>query len=164
MHLTRQTEIAISILVSCARRAEVIETQLVASEARTTQGHAAQVLKTMVRAGWIETRRGRRGGLILAADPDRLLLGQIVRTMQPAIFHRSGPRSHFMPLPLGSVLSEVTAVVHDILDCYSIADLADGSAAATLPLEGVLRASQQKQSCSRRSASSDIVSVSLPRA
>lgn len=125
MQLTRQTEIAISILVSCAKRGELIETQLVASEAQTTKDHAAQILKTMVRAGWIETRRGRRGGLTLAVDPDSLLLGEIVRTMQPARFQTPISGSEGPGLSLGSVLSEVTTVVHDLLDCYSIADLAE---------------------------------------
>ena len=146
MHLTRQTEIAISILMSCAKRTELIETQLVASEARTTQGHAAQILKTMVRAGWIETRRGRRGGLTLAEDADRLLLGNIVRTMQPAIFHGAS-RSDTMPQSLGSVLSEATAAVHDLLDCYSIADLVDRfpAGAADLQTERNLPATNGKR-------------------
>ena len=125
MRLTRQTEIAISILISCARRQTVIDTELAASEARTTRDHAAQVLKAMVRAGWIETRRGRRGGLTLAADPDSLLLGNIVKTMQPAMLQQPISRSDSMDVSLGSVLSEVTTVVHNLLDCYSIADLAE---------------------------------------
>lgn len=125
MRLTRQTEIAISILISCARGGRLIDTQFAAVEAHTTKDHAAQVLKTMVRAGWIETRRGRGGGLSLAVDADHLLLGDIVRTMQPASFQPAPCTSETMDRSLVSVLVDASTAVHDFLDCYSIADLVE---------------------------------------
>lgn len=123
MRLTRQTEIAISILISCARRQTVIDTELAADEAQATKDHAAQVLKRMVQAGWIETRRGRGGGLSLKTPAENLSLGAVVATMQPASLGRAGGSSDITET-LQPVLKKASETVLDLLDCYTIADLA----------------------------------------
>lgn len=124
MRLTRQTEIAISILISCAQRQAVIDTELVADEAQATKDHAAQILKRMVQAGWIQTRRGRGGGLCLKIPAENLHLGTVIATMQPASLDAdagsSGIKQALVP-----VLVEADAAVRGLLNGYTIADLAE---------------------------------------
>ncbi|MDP9835702.1 Rrf2 family protein [Neorhizobium huautlense] len=131
MRLTRQTEIAISILISCARRQSVIDTELAADEAQATKDHAAQILKRMVQAGWIETRRGRGGGLSLKVPAEDLHLGNVVATMQPGSLGSEIGASDIKRV-LMPVLEEANAAVRDLLDCYTIADLAESCPRSTL--------------------------------
>ncbi len=42
-----------------------------------------QIISTLVKNGWLYARRGRQGGVTLAADPERILVGDVVI---PAIF------------------------------------------------------------------------------
>lgn len=122
MRLTRQTEIAISILVSCARRRRQIDTNLAATEAGTSKDRAAHVVLQLSKVGWIGTRRGRFGGLTLLQPPDRILLGDVVRLTQPRAF--AFEPSDQEPL-LGPLLRDLSNSMLDLLDCHSIADLVE---------------------------------------
>lgn len=123
MRLTRQTEIAISILTSCARRRRRIDTQLAATEAGTSKDRAAQVVLLLSRVGWIGTRRGRFGGLILLVPPEYILLGDVVRLMQPRAFVISPPETGEHLTVLGTLLRDASHSMLDLLDCHAIADL-----------------------------------------
>ncbi|WP_432349583.1 Rrf2 family transcriptional regulator (plasmid) [Shinella yambaruensis] len=122
MRLTRQTEIAISILVSCARRRRQIDTNLAAAEAGTSKDRAAHVVLQLSKAGWIATRRGRFGGLKLLQPPDHILLGDVVRLTQPRAFALETSNQEAF---LGPLLRDLTNSMLDLLDCHSIADLVE---------------------------------------
>ena len=133
MRLTRQTEIAISILTSCARRRRQIDTQLAASEAETSKDRAAQVVMLLSRAGWIGTRRGRAGGLVLLVPPERILLGDVVRLMQPRAFAHPSQDMGEYSSALGTILRDVSDSMLDLLDCHAIADLVGAHVKAGCP-------------------------------
>ena len=70
MRLTRQAEIAVQVLALCERSGagpgsgRAITTRQAAGFAGTTKDHAAQVVARLVRDGWLESVRGRGGGLL----------------------------------------------------------------------------------------------------
>lgn len=128
MRLTRKTEIAISILLTCARSRNRIDTRQAAREARSTKNYSARVVLLLVREGWIETHRGRSGGLSLAKASDTILLGDVIRRTQPIFVHcmsidTSSPSSR----TLSSIIAAASEAFLDSLDCYSIADLLQGN-------------------------------------
>lgn len=47
--------------------------------------HVGKAVQALVRAGWVESRRGRSGGLRLAVDPEDLTVGEVVRQLEPGL-------------------------------------------------------------------------------
>ena len=134
MRLTRTTEIAISILLACAKSRKRIDTRQAAREARSTKDYTARVVLLLVREGWIETHRGRSGGLSLARASDTILLGDVIRRTQPSISVHctSADGSNPGGRALASIMETASEAFLDLLDCYSIADLLPGSLMAPL--------------------------------
>jgi Rrf2 family protein len=159
MRLTRQTEIAISILTSCARRRRQIDTQLAATEAGTSKDRAAQVVLLLSRAGWIGTRRGRSGGLVLLVSPEYILLGDVVRLMQPRAFAISPSETGEPSTVLGTLLRDVSDSMLDLLDCHAIADLVSAHldiACRQYGMAGVASTARRRESVERGRSGADV--------
>lgn len=45
--------------------------------------HFAKVAHRLAREGWVQTRRGRAGGLRLACDPNELTVAEVLRALDP---------------------------------------------------------------------------------
>ena len=90
MRLTRQAEIAVQVLALCERSGagpgsgRAITTRQAAGFAGTTKDHAAQVVARLVRDGWLESVRGRGGGIRLTRPASEIRLGAIIRLMEPS--------------------------------------------------------------------------------
>lgn len=124
MRLSRQTEIAISILTACGK-AEGRRLQMVhlARMASATRDHAAQVISLLVRHGHLQSLRGRQGGICLAADPRSLTLGSTLRITQPDLFNGrrkiGGPSAAI----LGPIVEAAFAPFLRAMEQITIADL-----------------------------------------
>lgn len=123
MRLTRQAEIAIDILVACARPRpnEPRTTRIVAGIADTTKDHAAQVVAKLSRHGYLECTRGRAGGIRLARSADSIVVGEVLRLMEPslALDMGDGPAR----AALDTVLRAAVGSFVSIFDSVTIADL-----------------------------------------
>lgn len=85
MHLTRQSEIAIGALTACARKPDgMTSTREVADATGTTKDHAAQVVARLVRHGYLESARGRAGGIRLARPAAHIGVGEVLRLTEPS--------------------------------------------------------------------------------
>jgi Rrf2 family transcriptional regulator, nitric oxide-sensitive transcriptional repressor len=84
MMLNRQTEIAIDVLVACARaRGKLLTASAVAEDCRATRLHAAQIISRLTRLGWLDAQRGRGGGITMAPAADTLSLADVVQEFSP---------------------------------------------------------------------------------
>lgn len=133
MRLNRQSEIAIGILVACARSPMRKITTLQAAEASaTTKDHAAQVVNLLVHEGFLRTERGRGGGIALAVPATEILLGDVLRRVQPDLVRHAGrdDRSgHNVTISaFAAIVGAAEATFLTFMDRYSIADLLSGSA------------------------------------
>lgn len=96
MKLTRQAEIAVQVLTLCERSGagpgsgRAVTTRQAAGFAGTTKDHAAQVVARLVRDGWLESVRGRGGGIRLTRPAAEIRLGAIIRLMEPSLNERRG--------------------------------------------------------------------------
>lgn len=136
MRLTRQAEIAVQVLALCASpgRNAAVTTRDAAAFARTTKDHAAQVVARLVRGGFLESARGRNGGIRLARAAGEIRLGAVMRLMEPVLDgascgegERSAPVSGLHALhrsALGSFLS--------VFDDFTVADLAGDPATSRI--------------------------------
>lgn len=91
MRFTEQTRYAIRVLVACAERYPgSVRAADLAVETGITEFNIFKLFKTITRAGFVETIRGRSGGVRLAVPPSALSLGQVVRALEPR-FQACGP-------------------------------------------------------------------------
>lgn len=84
MLLTRETEIAIAMLVACAHAGNRrLQTREAAAETGASKAHASKVAYLLRRAGLVTSMRGRYGGIKLAMPARSISLGAVLRNMQP---------------------------------------------------------------------------------
>jgi Rrf2 family nitric oxide-sensitive transcriptional repressor len=94
-----------------------------------SKNHLMKVAYLLGQNGFIETVRGRSGGLKLAMNPNDIILGQVVRTMEgDSIMAECFPGGKGECLitkecRLKSILSEAQTAFYDCLNQYTLADL-----------------------------------------
>lgn len=83
MNLTRRTNNAVRMLIYCALSApRVSSLGAIAKGCQASEHHLAKVASTLVECGWIETVRGRNGGIRLAQPPEAINIGAVVRATE----------------------------------------------------------------------------------
>ena len=126
MNLCRREEIAIAVLVSCAKAGfERIRTDDAAMAAGASAVQTAQIVHSLMRAGLIETVRGKHGGIRLARNASQISLGEVLRLVGSK--RRGTPE---WPIrgndPLAAIASAAEAQARQAFESFTIADLAAG--------------------------------------
>ena len=84
MRLTDYTDYALRVLMYLgAHRERLVTIQEVASAHGISKNHLTKVVHRLGVAQLVATVRGRAGGIRLAVDPERLMLGTVVRLTEP---------------------------------------------------------------------------------
>ncbi len=82
MKLTHWTDYSLRVLMYCAMHAGRRPCPTIAEVARVhgiSRSHLTKVVMTLAHAGWLETTRGRGGGMRLTKPAAQISVGQIVR-------------------------------------------------------------------------------------
>lgn len=88
MKLTQHTDYAIRVLMFAASKrldsgADALSSIREIAEAYgISENHLMKVVHRLAGLGWLETLRGRNGGLRLAGDPGAIRLGAVVRAIE----------------------------------------------------------------------------------
>ena len=85
MRLTRFSDIGLRVLIYLERAGERPHPVTVAEIGKQFEiplNHLVKVVGHLARAGWVRALRGRNGGLRLAADPNVLTVGQVLRELE----------------------------------------------------------------------------------
>ncbi len=86
MRLTLQTDYALRTLLYLAAAPEGRATiDEIAQAFRISRHHLVKVVRRLHEGGWIETMRGKGGGLRLARAPETIRIGEIVRATEPGL-------------------------------------------------------------------------------
>jgi len=130
MKLTSFTDYSLRVLLYLAtdpgRRVTVAE---VAQAFSISENHLTKVVHLLGRQGWIETVRGKGGGMRLAHDPKDIVVGRVVRdtegAAQPAeCFLEDGGQCVISgACRLQGVLGEAVKAFYAVLDGYTLADI-----------------------------------------
>ena len=130
MRLNLQSDYALRLLTHLAiHRDRLVTVAEVASRFRISQNHLMKVAHLLGRAGFIETVRGRSGGLRLAGDPATIRVGDVVRQMEGDIHlvecfaAESDSCLISGACRLKGVLHEALEAFLAVLDRYTLADL-----------------------------------------
>lgn len=143
MQLTAYTDYALRVLMYLAVHEERLVTiSEMATAYDISKNHLMKIVNQLGQKGFIETVRGRGGGLRLGQSPARLALGEIVRQMEPHfhIVECFAPTTNGCPITPVCGLSHVLAEARDaflaVLDRYTLADLIPDKQALALLFEG----------------------------
>lgn len=128
MRLTRQSEVAIEVLATCARAGgRTVRTMEAAEVAATSKDHAAHVVNDLVHEGFLKTMRGRQGGITLAVPATEILLGDVLRRMQSDLVRHAEVRETDEPetasMAFAAIVGAAEATFLTFMDRFSVADL-----------------------------------------
>ncbi len=131
MRLTFYSDYSLRLLMYVAvRHGELVTIQEVADAYGISKNHLMKVAFQLGRKGYLETVRGRGGGLRLARPPEKIGLGDVLRateedfTMVECFDPKSNTCAISGPCRLRGVLSKALQAYFAVLDEYTLADLA----------------------------------------
>lgn len=83
MRLTTHTDYALRVLIYAAvSPAHTCTIEAIATAYGISRNHLMKVVRGLGEKGFLETLRGRGGGLRLARDPSEIIVGDVVRAME----------------------------------------------------------------------------------
>ncbi|GIT86842.1 MULTISPECIES: Rrf2 family transcriptional regulator [Roseobacter] len=129
MQLDKFTDYALRILITLVVRAPArVATSEIATLFGLSENHLSKVSTQLVREGFVLSERGRNGGLTLARPPERILVGEVVRTMtrKEHVVECFGTDKSCLILPacgLRQPLAEAQEAFFATLDHYTLADV-----------------------------------------
>jgi Rrf2 family nitric oxide-sensitive transcriptional repressor len=130
LHLTVQTDYSLRLLMYLALKNDGLATIAeVAESYGISKNHLMKVAHQLGIAGYIETVRGRRGGLRLAKPAEAISLGDVVRSTEPdmAIVMCFEPINAECAIRPGCVLRRALEKAYlafvEVLDGYTLRDL-----------------------------------------
>ena len=130
MRITIRTNIAMRALMFCAvNRDRIVRKAEIAKACATSENHLAQVINQLSRLGFLETLRGRGGGIRLQHAPDQLSVGQVFRAVEGNLPLAECFTQDVASCPIQSccrlkgVLSKAQEAFYAELDKVTLADL-----------------------------------------
>jgi Rrf2 family nitric oxide-sensitive transcriptional repressor len=130
MRLTLHTDFALRLLMLLALEPDKLHTiEEVARRYRISRNHLMKVVQTLGQQGFVDSQRGRGGGLRLARPAKQINLGAVVRSTEDSLSlvecFDAGQNNCVIAAACGlrGPLGEALAAFFAVLDRYSLADL-----------------------------------------
>jgi Rrf2 family transcriptional regulator, nitric oxide-sensitive transcriptional repressor len=131
MKLTFYSDYSLRLLMYVSvKRNGLVTIQEVADAYGISKNHLMKVAFELGRKGFLETVRGRGGGLRLARPPEKIGVGEVVRAMEEdfTMVECFDPKANQCvitgPCRLRGALSRALKAYFAVLDEYTLADLA----------------------------------------
>jgi Rrf2 family transcriptional regulator, nitric oxide-sensitive transcriptional repressor len=140
MKLTQYTDFGLRALIALAAAPDKLQTVTSISAAYgISRNHLTKVVARMAELGYVETTRGKGGGVRLARHPREICIGRVVRDMEAGLGVVECLEKHGGHCAIGSacrlkgLLAEATEAFLASLDRYTLADVVpDGAPLARL--------------------------------
>lgn len=136
MRLSLHTDYALRALIYLASmRQEATTAAAIAGSYRISKNHLVKVLQRLRDLGYVETVRGRGGGVRLSRDPAEIRLGEVVRRTENLreIVECFSPETNTCPIApvclLPRRLNEALQAYLAVLDRYTVAEVSSNRAA-----------------------------------
>jgi Rrf2 family nitric oxide-sensitive transcriptional repressor len=129
MRLTTYTDYTLRVLIRLSVRSHHLTTIAdIAESYGISENHLTKVVHQLGVAGYIETVRGRNGGIRLLKEPREINVGEIVRRTEPDFdlvpcFNTSGACVIEPACMLKDSLDQARGAFLAVLDRYTLADL-----------------------------------------
>lgn len=127
MKLTLFTDYSMRVLLYLAARPDHLSSIAEVAQAyRISQNHLMKVVNDLARSGYIESVRGRGGGIRLGKAPEEINIGTLVRHTEGGFDLVDCGSCVIAPAcSMTGVLQEALCAFLTVLDRYSLADLMD---------------------------------------
>ncbi|AMK26291.1 MULTISPECIES: Rrf2 family transcriptional regulator [Sphingobium] len=127
MKLTLFTDYSMRVLLYLAARPDhLCSIAEVAKAYRISQNHLMKVVNDLARAGYVESVRGRGGGIRLGKAPQEINIGTLVRHTEGGFDLVDCASCVIAPAcSMTGVLKEALCAFLSVLDRYSLGDLMD---------------------------------------
>ena len=130
MRLTKQTSYALRILLHCALQPDrQVRAADIARAYQITEFNVLKIIPLLVHGGFVQTMRGRRGGLRLARPPAAIRIGDVVRLTEETHIQADccGQLEEMCPIlpaaPINRIFGSALVAFVEVLDQYTLADL-----------------------------------------
>ena len=142
MRLTTYTDYALrTLMYLAANRERLVTIQDIADSHSIAKNHLTKVVHQLGILGFVESLRGRNGGLRLGREPAQINIGAVVRSTEPDFYMAEcfdPDKSHCMmsaACSLKDVLHRATVAYLEVLDGVTLASLMNtrGSRSDALP-------------------------------
>jgi len=134
MRLTVRTNIAMRTLMFCAVNGDrTVRKAEVAAACNASEAHLGVIINQLSQTGFVETIRGRHGGIRLNSPPSAISVGRVFRIFEantPFAECFSGRGNHCPITPscrLRGALSGALEAFYTTLDQITLADLTEGN-------------------------------------
>lgn len=129
MQLTSFTDYGLRALIYMATLPEGTQTNI--TEVTDTYGvsrnHMVKIINQLSRAGFVAATRGKNGGIRLGMDPEKIIIGDVVRKMEPLQLVNCSECSITPACRLRKALNDAVQLFLKELDNYTLADLVKGN-------------------------------------
>ncbi|MEX0365034.1 Rrf2 family transcriptional regulator [Ruegeria sp. HKCCD8929] len=83
MRITKRTNIAVRLLMYCAAHQDRLVTKSeIAEVCNISENHLAQVINQLSQLNYLNTQRGRNGGMCLAKSAEQIRIGEVFRHVE----------------------------------------------------------------------------------
>lgn len=129
MRLTVQTDYALRTLMFLASQNDTQKIDDIARVYDISKNHLMKVVQRLAAAGFVNSQRGRGGGLTLAGEADQINIGAVVRAMEKTdefVECQMGADNHCIVTPvcgLKHMLGDAVEAFFEHLDQYTLADV-----------------------------------------
>lgn len=129
MQLTHYTDYSLRVLIFLSLQGDEQRITItdIAEHFSIPRNHLVKVVHRLGLLGYIETTRGKNGGIRLALPADQISIGQVVRQMEATLDVVNCQAPSPCPIRSGcqlkSILNLATDAFLEVLDQYTVADL-----------------------------------------
>lgn len=141
MQLTLYTDYSLRVLVYLSVNPDKIATITEISDYyEISRNHLVKIVHNLAQLGYIQSFRGKGGGLKLALAPQDIGIGEVVRKVEPNFnivecFGNSEQPCKILPLcALKKALHQAAQTFLQVLDRYTLADAISPSPAQDIPV------------------------------
>lgn len=143
MYLTQQTDYALRVLIYVAvnndNHDNLVNIATIADTFQISKSHLMKVATALVKGGFLHSVRGKGGGLRLAREADEIVLGAVVRYMEPLVVVECLGQKSACKLTancqLAGILHGGIQAFLTHLDGYTLADVSRSPQTRTLLLQ-----------------------------
>lgn len=133
MRLSLFSDYSLRVLMYAASKSEHFSISEVAAAYNISRHHLVKIVNQLAHLGYLETRRGRGGGICLGQPASDIRIGEVIRQTEgtDSLAECFNPSSNTCAIHrhclLKSVLAQAQAAFYDELNRHTLADLTAGS-------------------------------------
>lgn len=136
MQLSKFSDYSLRVLIYLAGQPDTLSTiDEISARYGISKDHLRKIVHNLVQSGWVESKRGRNGGLSLSMNPASISIGKVVRSTEEnlAIVECFNAETDTCQISgvcrLSGMLDEALQAFLSVLDKYSLDDITAGQSA-----------------------------------